>query len=79
MENYSLAFTQHKKNKDIPEGGAKSVIFLDPTEFLETEKQLHEKELFAQGLAEEEVSKKIKVILNETKDLFSSPSPKVFY
>ena len=28
-ENYALASTQQKKNKDIPEGGAKGVILLD--------------------------------------------------
>lgn len=29
-ENYNLAATQQKKNKDIPEGGSKGVILLDP-------------------------------------------------
>lgn len=29
-ENYNLASTQQKKNKDIPEGGSKGVILLDP-------------------------------------------------
>lgn len=29
-ENYNLANTQQKKNKDIPEGGSKGVILLDP-------------------------------------------------
>lgn len=28
-ENYALASTQQRKNKDIPEGGAKGVILLD--------------------------------------------------
>eukprot|EP00993_Chasmostoma_nieuportense_P007313 NODE_80_length_3362_cov_39.792272_g74_i0.p1 GENE.NODE_80_length_3362_cov_39.792272_g74_i0~~NODE_80_length_3362_cov_39.792272_g74_i0.p1 ORF type:complete len:1087 (+),score=384.97 NODE_80_length_3362_cov_39.792272_g74_i0:46-3261(+) len=28
-ENYNLAFTQQRKNKDIPEGGAKGTILLD--------------------------------------------------
>jgi hypothetical protein len=27
-ENYNLAFTQQKKNKDIPEGGSKGTILL---------------------------------------------------
>lgn len=30
-ENYNLANTQQRKNKDIPEGGSKGVILLDPT------------------------------------------------
>lgn len=29
-ECYHLAWTQQKKNKDIPEGGAKAVLFLEP-------------------------------------------------
>jgi glutamate dehydrogenase len=29
-ENYNLAFTQQKKNKDIPEGGSKGTILLNP-------------------------------------------------
>ncbi|PVV05086.1 hypothetical protein BB560_000392, partial [Smittium megazygosporum] len=29
-ENYSLALTQHKKNKDIPEGGSKGTVLLNP-------------------------------------------------
>lgn len=28
-ENYNLSYTQHKKNKDIPEGGSKGVILLN--------------------------------------------------
>jgi glutamate dehydrogenase len=27
-ENYNLAFTQQKKNKDIPEGGSKGTVLL---------------------------------------------------
>jgi glutamate dehydrogenase len=30
-ENYTLALTQQRKNKDIPEGGSKGVILLAPT------------------------------------------------
>jgi len=29
-ENYNLAATQQRKNKDIPEGGSKGTILLDP-------------------------------------------------
>jgi len=27
-ENYNLAFTQQKKNKDLPEGGSKGAVLL---------------------------------------------------
>jgi glutamate dehydrogenase len=32
QEGYHLAFTQQKKNKDIPEGGAKGILLLSPFE-----------------------------------------------
>lgn len=44
-ECYNLAYTQHMKNKDIPEGGSKGVIFLRPYERLESETLILEKEL----------------------------------
>lgn len=59
MENYSLAYTQQKKNKDIPEGGAKGVIFLDSAEKIEMEKELYHKELLKQNLAQAEIDSKL--------------------
>lgn len=59
MENYSLAFTQQKKNKDIPEGGSKGVIFLDSAEKIEMEKELYHKELLKQNLAQAEIDSKL--------------------
>lgn len=44
-ECYHLALTQHMKNKDIPEGGAKGIIFLSPFEDLESESLIFQKEL----------------------------------
>lgn len=46
-ECYNLALTQHLKNKDIPEGGSKGVIFLNPIERLESESLILQKELEA--------------------------------
>jgi glutamate dehydrogenase len=34
-ECYNLAYTQQKKNKDIPEGGAKGVILLEPSQSID--------------------------------------------
>ncbi|MCB1212903.1 MAG: NAD-glutamate dehydrogenase, partial [Chlamydiia bacterium] len=39
-ECYNLAYTQQKKNKDIPEGGSKGVVFLYPYSQLEIEKTI---------------------------------------
>src|SRR5205085_7573930 len=44
-ECYHLALTQHHKNKDIPEGGAKGIIFLRPFDRLESEALILQKEL----------------------------------
>lgn len=46
-ECYNLAYTQHKKNKDIPEGGAKGVLFLKPFDRLDSETLILKKELEA--------------------------------
>lgn len=42
-ENYNLASTQQRKNKDIPEGGSKGVILLDPGAAQETPRAAFEK------------------------------------
>ncbi|NDD57900.1 MAG: glutamate dehydrogenase [Chlamydiae bacterium] len=44
-ECYHLAYTQQKKNKDIPEGGAKGVIFVEPNSQLDIEKEILTQEL----------------------------------
>lgn len=54
-ECYNLSYTQHKKNKDIPEGGAKGVIFLEPYEGLVSEAQILRNELCLAGECEEEI------------------------
>jgi len=43
-ECYQLAYTQQKKNKDLPEGGAKGILFLMPREDLDIEEKLVVKE-----------------------------------
>lgn len=58
-ECYQLAYTQQKKNKDIPEGGAKGVIFLEPLEYTKEEIKILEKELLSQGLPQEKIEEKI--------------------
>lgn len=46
-ECYNLAYTQQKKNKDIPEGGSKGVILLEPYERLHPEEEIYRHELEA--------------------------------
>ncbi|MFI5333745.1 MAG: NAD-glutamate dehydrogenase domain-containing protein, partial [Chlamydiales bacterium] len=54
-ECYGLAYTQQKKNKDIPEGGAKGVIFLEPYEELEIEEKIFKRELEEEELDPEDI------------------------
>ncbi len=58
-ECYNLAYTQHKKNKDIPEGGAKGIIFLKPYERLSAEADILAREMQGAGLTKEEIEQKI--------------------
>jgi glutamate dehydrogenase len=59
-ECYNLALTQHKKNKEIPEGGSKGVIFLEPHERIERELNILKKELDSSDIGEDEQKIKLK-------------------
>ncbi|MFZ0566232.1 MAG: NAD-glutamate dehydrogenase domain-containing protein [Chlamydiales bacterium] len=67
LECYNLAYTQHKKNKDIPEGGAKGIIFLKPYERLASEAEILAREIQKTGIPEEEIEDKIKQFKEEQK------------
>lgn len=58
-ECYNLAYTQNKKNKDIPEGGAKAVILLLPFDRTAVELPILTKELQIGGLSKEEIETKL--------------------
>ncbi|MGR3973590.1 MAG: NAD-glutamate dehydrogenase [Candidatus Rhabdochlamydia sp.] len=58
-ECYNLALTQQKKNKDIPEGGAKGVILLAPASDLEEQIGAYQARLVKQMLSSEEISQKL--------------------
>lgn len=64
-ECYNLAFTQHKKNKDIPEGGAKAIIFLKPYERLESEAQILAREMQGARMPEEEIKERLEQFKKE--------------
>lgn len=59
-ECYGLAYTQQKKNKDIPEGGAKGVIFMEPYEKLMAEEEIYKKELEDEGFETQEIESRLK-------------------
>ncbi|MCH9704484.1 MAG: NAD-glutamate dehydrogenase, partial [Chlamydiae bacterium] len=66
-ECYNLAYTQQKKNKDIPEGGSKAIIFLKPYERLASEKKILDHELKIAGLETEEREKRLESFVEEQK------------
>jgi glutamate dehydrogenase len=66
-ECYNLSYTQQKKNKDIPEGGAKGVILLEPYGRLDFESQIYTKELKASGYSDEELEHTISKYREEKK------------
>lgn len=66
-ECYNLAYTQQKKNKDIPEGGAKGVILLEPYERLKSEEDIYRFELEDNGTAPDVVNEKLKTYQQEQK------------
>ena len=66
-ECYNLAYTQQKKNKDIPEGGAKGVIFLEPYDRLYSEEVIYKEELAQAGHSDEDIKGRLKEFRKEQK------------
>lgn len=66
-ECYNLAYTQQKKNKDIPEGGAKGVIFVEPKHAILEEKEIYQKELEERALGKEKTEELLKRFIQEHK------------
>lgn len=64
-ECYNLALTQHLKNKEIPEGGAKGVIFLKPYERLQSEADIYKHELERADIGAQEIEEKINLFREE--------------
>ena len=65
VECYQLALTQHMKNKDIPEAGAKGIIFLNPYERLDSEALVLQKELEMASIFKEEMERKVEFFRKE--------------
>jgi len=77
-ECYNLAYTQQKKNKDIPEGGSKAVIFVEPFEDLKYETEIFQKELLNGGLTPFEIEKKIETFHQEQRSVYLYSSQRSF-
>jgi glutamate dehydrogenase len=77
-ESYNLAFTQQKKNKDIPEGGAKTVIFVQPFDHLRTESAIYKKELLKTNISESEIVDKLKTFEKQERNYYLYHSQRSF-
>ncbi len=66
-EAYNLAYTQQKKNKDIPEGGAKTAILLEPFEVFQEEEEIFRKEMKADGVDSALWEEKLKIYRRDHK------------
>ncbi len=77
-ECYNLAYTQQKKNKDIPEGGSKGVIFLEPYDVLKAEEKIYIKELRFGGVNQGEINKRIKGYEEQQKTQYLYQSQRSF-
>lgn len=75
-EAYNLAHTQQKKNKDIPEGGAKTAILLEPFEVFLEEEEIFRKEMKVDGVDPALWDEKLKIYQRDHKIdyLYSSQS-----
>ena len=77
-ECYNLAYTQQKKNKDIPEGGSKAVIFLEPYERLLSEADIFRKELKNAGHIQEEIDQILHDFKKEQKTQYLYQTQRAF-
>lgn len=77
-ECYNLAWTQHKKNKDIPEAGAKGVIFLQPFSQVDSESPILKKELEWLKTAPQEIDARINAFREEQRMEYLYQSQRAF-
>lgn len=59
QECYNLAYTQQKKNKDIPEGGSKGIILLEPSKTLPYEIEIFKKEMELAEIPLQEIEERL--------------------
>ncbi len=77
-ECYNLAYTQQKKNKDIPEGGAKAIILLKPFERLHAETDILRRELENSKIDKNEIGEKLENFQKEQRAEYLYQSQRSF-
>ena len=71
-------YTQQRKNKDIPEGGSKGVIFLKPFDRLEMEAAILQKELEESNIDPAVIEEKMNQFRKEQKIEFLHQAQRAF-
>ncbi len=66
-EAYNLAYTQQEKNKDIPEGGSKTAILLEPFDVFAEEELIYKNEMESEGTDPSIVEEKLKIYRRDHK------------
>lgn len=77
-ECYNLALTQQKKNKDIPEGGSKAIIFLEPYDRLKSETDIYRKEMKWAGKDPKEIDEVLIQFVKEQKTEYLYQTQRAF-
>jgi glutamate dehydrogenase len=77
-ECYNLAYTQQKKNKDIPEGGAKTVILLKPYDMFVTEEEIYRQEMEEEGAQSALIEEKLNFYRQNQKNAYRASSQRCF-
>jgi glutamate dehydrogenase len=77
-EGYNLAYTQQKKNKDIPEGGAKTVILLKPYDMFAIEEEIYRQEMEEDGTAPAIIEEKLNIYRRDQKEAYRNSSQRCF-
>lgn len=77
-EAYNLAYTQQKKNKDIPEGGAKTAILLEPFDAFAKEEEIYRQEMDDEGIVSSVAEEKLKIYRKDHKIAFLYESQRSF-
>ena len=77
-EAYNLSYTQQKKNKDIPEGGAKTAILLKPMDVFSVEAQVYRQEMEDDGIDPKFIEEKILAYYRDQRQAYINSSQRCF-
>ncbi len=77
-EAYNLSYTQHKKNKDIPEGGAKTAILLEPLDVTAKEEEVFIQEMEREGMEPAVIEERVKISRRNHKTSYLHASQRSF-